>query len=116
MIRLLSILWSCSNNTIDGAAFAVLLDSEGNIIQKREFFASMDDDMLETALDKIESSGMSSGIIKIGTDDLAFSKKSTFRGTAIAFTSRAWASECAEKKRASARDAPASAVVRSSLS
>jgi len=76
-------------NTIDGAAFAVLLDSEGSIIQKREFFASMDDDMLETALDKIESSGMSSGIIKIGTDDLAFSKKSTFRGTAIAFTSRA---------------------------
>lgn len=76
-------------NTIDGAAFAVLLDSEGNIIQKREFFASMDDDMLKAALDKIESSGMSSGIIKIGTDDLAFSKKSTFRGTAIAFTSRA---------------------------
>lgn len=73
-------------NSIDGAAFSVLLDSEGNIVQKKEFFASMDDESLDYALKKVEASGKDSGVI---TElDLAYAKKVTAKGTAIAFTSR----------------------------
>ncbi len=75
-----------NRQTIDGAAFSVLLDADGNVISKKEFFASMDDDSLEYALAYVESSGSDTGSVK--ALDLEYKKLETALGTAVAFTSR----------------------------
>ncbi|MBQ7445096.1 MAG: HAMP domain-containing histidine kinase [Clostridia bacterium] len=75
-----------ARQTIDGAAFSVLLDAEGNILSKKQFFASMDDESLAYALAKVESAGTLRGTVS--ELDLAFAKKNTVLGTAVAFTSK----------------------------
>ena len=72
--------------TIDGAVFAVLIDGSGSVVSKHEFFASMDEEALAFALDKVEQSGKTSGTIP--DLELSFAKRDTKNGTAVAFTSR----------------------------